>query len=136
MLPQLKSHLDDLITLLLEIGDYQLKNQGCVPAKSKWSNKSVEEAWNSNEVFSEVDLWSEKRLIDFFNSQFSHYDFSFITEEYHSKIWQNSKYHVVIDPLDGTKPYLKGEKTFGISSQFQSVSVYLENNPDNETHFS
>jgi fructose-1,6-bisphosphatase/inositol monophosphatase family enzyme len=115
MLEKLKFHLDDLITLLFEIGDYQLKNQGRVQTQSKSSNKDIEEAWLGNEVFSEVDLWSEKRLIEFFSSRFHSYDFSFITEEYHSKTSKNSKYYVVIDPLDGTKPYLKGEKTFGIS---------------------
>ncbi|RKZ77442.1 MAG: hypothetical protein DRR19_28010 [Candidatus Parabeggiatoa sp. nov. 1] len=115
MLEKLKSHLDDLITLLFEIGDYQLKNQGSVQTQSKSSNKGIEEAWLGNEVFSEVDLESERRLIEFFNSHFHSDEFSFITEEYHSKNSTNSKYYVVIDPLDGTKPYLKGEKTFGIS---------------------
>jgi fructose-1,6-bisphosphatase/inositol monophosphatase family enzyme len=115
MLEKLKSHLDDLITLLFEMGYYQLKNQGYVQTQSKSSNKDVEEAWLGNEVFSKVDLESEQRLIEFFNSQFHSDNFSFITEEYHSKTSPNSKYYVVIDPLDGTKPYLKGEKTFGIS---------------------
>lgn len=115
MLENLKSHLDKLIIILLKIGNYQLTNQSCVQAQSKSSHKRVEEAWVSNEVFSEVDLESERRLIEFFNSHFDSDIFSLITEEHHSKILVDSEYYVVIDPLDGTKPYLKGDKTFGIS---------------------
>lgn len=125
MLEKLKSHLDELITLLSEIGDYQLIKQNRVQVQSKSSNKGVEEAWLGNEVFSEVDLESERRLIEFFNAQFHSDDFSLITEESHSKKRIKSKYYVVIDPLDGTRPYLKGEKTFGISVGICTAEKFL-----------
>ncbi len=118
MLEKLKFHLDELISLLFEMGDYQLKKQGTVETQSKSSKLNVEQAWLNNEVFSQVDLWCEKRLIEFFSSLFHSEPFSFITEESHSQPKNNinnSNYYVVIDPLDGTRPYLKGEKTFGIS---------------------
>lgn len=117
MLEELKFHLDDLIKLLWEIGDFQLKEQAQVKAQSKSlkSKSNFEEAWLNNEIFSEVDLLSEKRLIEFFDSRFDSGDFSFITEESHTETSPQSKYYLIIDPLDGTKPYLKGKKTFGIS---------------------
>jgi fructose-1,6-bisphosphatase/inositol monophosphatase family enzyme len=115
MLEELKFNLDELVKILFEVGYYQLSKQSQAKAQSKSSNQNFAETWINNEIFSEVDLWSEKRLIEFFDSRFHSSDFSFITEEYHAKRRQNSKYYVVIDPLDGTKPYLKGENTFGIS---------------------
>ena len=115
MLKELKFYLDDLIKLLFEIGNFQLKQQAQVKAQAKSFKKNFEEAWLNNEIFSEVDLHSERCLIEFFNSRFYSGDFSFITEESHTKTSPQSKYYLIIDPLDGTKPYLKGEKTFGIS---------------------
>ena len=125
ILEKLKVNLNDLIELLFEIGDYQLKKQHQVKVQSKSPDKNNKDSWYHNKVFSEVDLWSEKRLIEFFNTRFNSFDFSFITEEFHSKNRQNSMYYIIIDPLDGTKPYLKGENTFGISLGICTADEFL-----------
>ncbi len=121
----LQLNLDDLIALLFEIGDYQLEHQHQVKGRSKSIDGDFENSWLHNKVFSEVDLYSEKCLIAFFNARFSACDFSFISEESHAETRQQSKYYIVIDPLDGTKPYLKGENTFGISIGICNTDQFL-----------
>lgn len=96
--------------------------QGKVQTQTKSRNAGAstpqEEAWIANDVFSEVDVTSEKRLLEFCRREFGAPPFlSVISEELNAENSPSGtgEFTLVIDPLDGTKPYLEGKKGFGIS---------------------
>ncbi len=113
MLERLQNRLDTLFSFLFELGNYQLEKQNNVATRIK-SDASLEEAWQANDVVSEVDLNSEKRILAFLEKEFG--PVPVISEEFNAKHPPGEgQYRFVIDPLDGTKPYLEGKPAFGIS---------------------
>ena len=114
MIEKLRSRLDVLFQMLEELGAYQLEHQSEVVAQVK-SDASMEEAWAANEVFSEVDLTTERRLLTFCKQEYG--DHPVISEEFNAQSQPpaDAEYTIVVDPLDGTKPYLEGKDGFAIS---------------------
>ena len=114
MIDRLHDCLDALIATLHDLGLYQRHRQRDVRAQVK-SAAAMEEAWRANDIFSEVDLHTEKRLLAFCREAFG--EIPVISEEFNAeKVGKGeSPFTIVIDPLDGTKPYLEGNKGFGIS---------------------
>lgn len=114
MIEKLRDRLPVLFQMLQELGRYQLERQSEAVAQVK-TDDSMEDAWAANEVFSEVDVHTEQRLLAFCKEEYG--DYPVISEEFnaHSQPPADAKYTIVIDPLDGTKPYLEGSDGFGIS---------------------
>ncbi len=113
MLAQVRNRLPALLEFLHGIGEFQLARQGKVTIQVK-SDSSAEQAWEANEVVSEVDRISEERLLGFFTREFG--PIPVVSEEFHAKEPPApGEYCLVLDPLDGTKPYLEGKQEFGIS---------------------
>ncbi len=115
MITRLEKGLPQLIEFLQELGVYQLRMQGKVRTRSK-SQASVEQAWTSNAVFSEVDVTSEERLLAYCRRNLG--VMPVISEELNSggeSAPAGQEFTLVVDPLDGTKPYLEGKRGFGIS---------------------
>jgi len=114
MIETLRERLDVLFQTLQELGRYQLERQSEAVAQVK-TDESMEAAWAANEVFSEVDIQTERRLLAFCKKEYG--DYPVISEEFNaqSQPSPDAEYTIVIDPLDGTKPYLEGSNGFGIS---------------------
>ena len=114
MIEQLSRRLDVLFQTLEELGAYQLERQSEVVAEVK-TDASMTEAWAANEVFSEVDLTTEQRLLRFCREEYG--DHPVISEEFNARSQPptDAEYIIVVDPLDGTKPYLEGKDGFAIS---------------------
>jgi fructose-1,6-bisphosphatase/inositol monophosphatase family enzyme len=114
MIEKLRSRLDVLFQTLEELGAYQLEQQSKAVAQSK-TGASMKEAWAANEVFSEVDLTTERRLLAFCREEYG--DHPVISEEFNAQSQPSAaaEYTIVVDPLDGTKPYLEGKDGFAIS---------------------
>jgi fructose-1,6-bisphosphatase/inositol monophosphatase family enzyme len=114
MIEKLSRRLDVLFQLLEELGAYQLERQSEVTAQAK-TDTSIKEAWAANEVFSEVDLTTERRLLRFCREEYG--DHPVISEEFNAQSQPpaDAEYTIVVDPLDGTKPYLEGKEGFAIS---------------------
>ncbi len=114
MIEKLHYRLDILLQTLQELGRYQLERQSEAVAQVK-TDDSMEDAWAANEVFSEVDIQTERRLLAFCKKEYGEYPV--ISEEFNAKSQPpaDAEYTIVIDPLDGTKPYLEGSDGFGIS---------------------
>ncbi len=114
MIDKLRDHLDVLFQTLQELGRYQLERQSEAVAQVK-TDDSMEDAWAANEVFSEVDVHTERQLLAFCREEYG--DYPVISEEFNAQNQPpaDAEYTIVIDPLDGTKPYLEGSDGFGIS---------------------
>jgi len=114
MLERLSSRLDVLFQTLEELGAYQLERQSEAVTQVK-TDASMKEAWAANEVFSEVDLTTERRLLTFCSEEYG--DYPVISEEFNARSQPpaDAEYTIVVDPLDGTKPYLEGKDGFAIS---------------------
>ncbi len=114
MIEKLRDRLDILFQTLQELGRYQLERQSEAVAQVK-TDDSMEDAWAANEVFSEVDIHTERQLLAFCKEEYGEYPV--ISEEFNAQSQppQDAEYTIVIDPLDGTKPYLEGSDGFGIS---------------------
>lgn len=114
MIDKLRDRLNILIQTLQELGRYQLERQSEAVAQVK-TDGSMEDAWAANEVFSEVDLHTERRLLAFCKKEYG--ECPVISEEFNAQSQPpaDAEYTIVIDPLDGTKPYLEGSNGFGIS---------------------
>lgn len=113
MIDRLRDSLDRLFTLLSELGEFQLKSQTGARAQVK-STAGFDQAWVANEVFSEVDLETERRLIAFCGEAYG--EVPLISEEFNAQtVPAGAEYYIVLDPLDGTRPYLEGKCAFGIS---------------------
>ncbi|WP_177418295.1 inositol monophosphatase family protein [endosymbiont of Lamellibrachia barhami] len=114
MIDKLRDHLDVLFQTLQELGRYQLERQSEAVAQVK-TDDSMEDAWAANEVFSEVDIHTEQQLLAFCREEYG--DYPVISEEFNAQNQPpaDAEYTIVIDPLDGTKPYLEGSDGFGIS---------------------
>ncbi len=98
---------------LQELGRYQLERQLEAVAQVK-TDDSMADAWAANEVFSEVDVHTERRLLTFCKEEYG--DYPVISEEFNaqSRPPGDTEFTIVIDPLDCTKPYLEGKDGFGI----------------------
>ncbi|MBA1443722.1 MAG: inositol monophosphatase family protein [Chromatiales bacterium] len=114
MIDKLRDRLDVLFQTLQELGRYQLERQSEAVAQVK-TDDSMEDAWAANEVFSEVDIHTERQLLAFCREEYG--DYPVISEEFNAQNQPpaDAEYTIVIDPLDGTKPYLEGSDGFGIS---------------------
>ena len=114
MIEILRDRLDILFQTLQELGRYQLERQSEAVAQVK-TDDSMADAWAANEVFSEVDVHTERRLLAFCKKEYG--DYPVISEEFNAQSQppRDAEYTIVIDPLDGTKPYLEGKDGFGIS---------------------
>jgi fructose-1,6-bisphosphatase/inositol monophosphatase family enzyme len=114
MLEKLSNRLNVLFQTLDELGSYQLKRQSEAVTQVK-TDASMKEAWAANEVFSEVDLTTERRLLTFCSQEYG--DYPVISEEFNAQSQPpaDAEYTIVVDPLDGTKPYLEGKDGFAIS---------------------
>ena len=114
MIEKLHDRLDVLFRTLQELGRYQLERQSEVVAQTK-TDATMADAWAANEVFSEVDLHTERQLLMFCKKEYGEHPV--ISEEFNAKSRPSAdaEYTIVIDPLDGTKPYLEGKDGFGIS---------------------
>jgi len=114
MIEKLHDRLDILFQTLQELGRYQLERQSEAVAQVK-TDDSMEDAWAANEVFSEVDIHTERQLLAFCKKEYGEYPV--ISEEFNAQSQPpaDAEYTIVIDPLDGTKPYLEGSDGFGIS---------------------
>ncbi len=114
MIEKLRDRLDILFQTLQELGRYQLERQSEAVAQVK-TDDSMEDAWAANEVFSEVDIHTERQLLAFCKEEYGEYPV--ISEEFNAQSQPpaDAEYTIVIDPLDGTKPYLEGSDGFGIS---------------------
>ncbi len=114
MIEKLRDRLDTLFLTLQELGRYQLERQSEAVTQVK-TDDSMEDAWAANEVFSEVDIHTERRLLAFCKEEYGEYPV--ISEEFNAQSQPpaDAEYTIVIDPLDGTKPYLEGSDGFGIS---------------------
>jgi hypothetical protein len=64
MIEKLHDRLDILFQTLQELGRYQLERQSEAVAQVK-TDDSMEDAWAANEVFSEVDIHTERQLLAF-----------------------------------------------------------------------
>lgn len=112
---KLHKKLDVLFEFLLELGDFQLKRQNSVDVLIK-SDANLKNAWEANDVVSEVDLETEKRLLNFLKKEFG--PIRVISEEFNAgqdATLNEDTLCFVVDPLDGTKPYLEGSKAFAIN---------------------
>jgi fructose-1,6-bisphosphatase/inositol monophosphatase family enzyme len=114
MIEKLRDRLEVLFRTFQELGRYQLERQSEAVAQVK-TDDSMADAWAANEVFSAVDLHTERQLLAFCRKEYGEYPV--ISEELNaqSQPRQDAEYTIVIDPLDGTKPYLEGKDGFGIS---------------------
>jgi fructose-1,6-bisphosphatase/inositol monophosphatase family enzyme len=114
MIEKLRDRLDIMFQTLQELGRYQLERQSEAVAQVK-TDDSMEDAWAANEVFSEVDIHTERQLLAFCKEEYGEYPV--ISEEFNAQSQppRDAEYTIVIDPLDGTKPYLEGSDGFGIS---------------------
>ncbi len=114
MIGHLRNRLDVLFQMLEELGRHQLERQSEAVAQVK-TDDSMADAWAANEIFSEVDIHTERLLLAFCRKEYGEYPV--ISEEFNalSRLPADAEYIIVIDPLDGTKPYLEGRNGFGIS---------------------
>lgn len=114
MIENLRQRLNVLFRMLRKLGGYQLERQSGAVAQVKTGDSMVD-AWAANEVFSEVDLHTERQLLAFCKEEYGEYPV--ISEELNAQSQppRHAEYTIVIDPLDGTKPYLEGKDGFGIS---------------------
>lgn len=101
-----------VLDFIKEVGEYQLENFE--------KAHIIETKSNPNDLVTEVDKESERRLTEFIEANFPEH--SIIGEEGTSKI-KNSPYKWIVDPLDGTVNYAHGFPIF-------SISVALEKNDE------
>ena len=112
-LPSLARRLDELLDLLRDIGREQMAIRDRARALTKGEGDPAT-AWQRNDVVSDADLRSERRLVTFFRAELGFR--SILAEESHlGSIADDGEPVVVIDPLDGTRVYLSGGDGFGIS---------------------
>lgn len=96
----LESLLLELKTFVKQLGKYQLDERSKCEAFKK----------GDSDIVTNVDLESEKQIIDFF----SKYKFNILSEEI-GFIDNKSEFTCIIDPLDGTRNYAQGKDEFSIS---------------------
>lgn len=102
-------HIKDLFALCSKIGEIQINNQSSLKVETKSDQSPV----------TNIDLLSNEMIVDYLSSNFS--DDIIISEESVEKNKTASSYWVV-DPIDGTKDYIKG------GSQFCICIAYIEYN--------
>lgn len=96
------------IPLVLKAGDLLLK---------KWNSVSVHHFKESEDLCTNLDLKVEALLLDTLMKYFP--DHNFDSEEYGKGPEQDSPYTWILDPLDGTKNYIRHLPFFNISVALQ-----------------
>lgn len=96
--------MKNLKKLVIEIGEYQLKNLN--------KEISVKKKSSAIDLVSEIDKNSEDMIIEWIDNNFPKHN---ILAEEQGSTDNNSKYTWVIDPLDGTTNYIHGFPIFSIS---------------------
>ena len=88
---------------------------------SRYSNQEIEVEHKdgghtyASQVVTEVDRKAQDAILEILNPSCDEYDFALLTEESeddHSRFQKD--YFWCIDPLDGTLPFTKGNRVFGI----------------------
>ena len=102
-------HIQNLVALCSRIGKIQLENQSSLKIKTKSDKSPV----------TNIDLLSNDIIVDYLLSNFP--DDIVISEENIDNTKRDNSYWVV-DPIDGTKDYIKG------GGQFCICISYIENN--------
>ena len=102
-------HIQNLVALCSIIGKIQIENQSSLKIKTKSDKSPV----------TNIDLLSNDIIVDYLLSNFP--DDIVISEENIDNTKRDNSYWVV-DPIDGTKDYIKG------GSQFCICISYIENN--------
>ena len=102
-------HIQTLLALCSKIGKIQLVNQSSLDIKTKSDKSPV----------TNIDLLSNDIIVEYLLSNFP--DDIVISEENIDNTKRDNSYWVV-DPIDGTKDYIKG------GSQFCICISYIENN--------
>lgn len=97
----------DTLTICEEVGDFIRRE-----AKN-FDLSRVEQKTSFNNLVSYVDKEAERKLVTSLHKAFP--AAGFITEEGTVEQSQNSEYHWIIDPLDGTTNFLHGLPLYGIS---------------------
>lgn len=98
-----------------------LKSAGEIQLRSFQSGNKTVEKENISSVVTEIDIKSEKAILDIIESEYP--DHNILSEEIGLKN-KNSKYTWVIDPLDGTSNYAAGLPWFGVL-----MALFEENTP-------
>ena len=96
-----ESCITDLRQLCMDIGKIQIENQSNLIIKTKSDESPV----------TNIDLLSSNMIVDYLNSRFP--EDVVISEESKEKRAINNSYWLV-DPIDGTKDYIKGGNQFCI----------------------
>lgn len=102
-------HIQNLLTLCSRIGVIQIENQSKLKIETKSDKSPV----------TNIDLLSNDMIIEYLSFHFP--EDIIISEESTQKTKRKQSYWVV-DPIDGTKDYIKG------GSQFCICIAYIENN--------
>ena len=102
-------HIQNLLTLCSRIGLIQIENQSKLKIETKSDKSPV----------TNIDLLSNDMIIEYLSFHFP--EDIIISEESTQKTKRKQSYWVV-DPIDGTKDYIKG------GSQFCICIAYIENN--------
>lgn len=97
---------------MIEVAKRAATEAGEITLKRRYSRYSVERKGTADNIATEVDRESEKRILEILRAEFPKHNF--LSEEV-GKEDNGSEYWWVIDPIDGTGPYFSGMPTFGIS---------------------
>src|SRR3954469_23969957 len=97
----------DTISICEEVGEF-IRHEA-----ENFDLSRVEQKTAFNNLVSYVDKEAEKKLVSGLNKVFP--KAAFITEEGTVEQNNNSEYHWIIDPLDGTTNFLHGLPIYGIS---------------------
>ena len=102
-------HIQNLLDLCSRIGVIQLENQNKLKIETKSDKSPV----------TNIDLLSNDMIIEYLSS---HFPEDIIISEESAEKTKRKKSYWVVDPIDGTKDYIKG------GSQFCICIAYIENN--------
>ena len=102
-------HIQNLLTLCSRIGVIQIENQSKLKIETKSDKSPV----------TNIDLLSNDLIIEYLSS---HFPEDIIISEESAEKTKRKKSYWVVDPIDGTKDYIKG------GSQFCICIAYIENN--------
>lgn len=84
-----------------------------IPLFGRVSN--VKERQNPTDIYSDADLLAEKIIFSTLFSKFPHFNYLSEETEEHKMIDKESEYTWVVDPLDGSIPFVAGLEYWGIS---------------------
>jgi len=96
-----QKHIPDFLKLCQEVGAMQLEGQKTLNINLKSDNSPV----------TNIDIYSSELIVSYLSKTFS--DDTIISEESEDKVNKKNSYWLV-DPIDGTKNYIKGGQNFCI----------------------